>query len=282
MRILGCCDWKQQNQTHTLCISGKQIDITYNSTSSTGDYDYCMDIEAPFSSLSKAFDPLRRIYVTTEPAHFDCYTSRISPEAISEYYKGLVLSWHPNLKISPNFREYYFGTKWTGPIESAKDFGIGGIFSGKNKANMDGYALRRKILSCEDSIEIPSLIYNYRRQWRGTEHEYPLQNKLPAFRYMFHLAVENCQEDNYFTEKLIDCFACRVVPIYYGDPFISKKFNSDGIIIIDEKNFIEAINNLTPVDFQSRIQAMDDNFERSKEFWSFEANIANNIVVHMK
>ena len=37
---------------------------------------------------------------------------------------------------------------------------------------------------------------------------------------MFHIAIENNKAINYFTEKLIDCFVSKTIPIYW----FSKKF----------------------------------------------------------
>jgi len=49
--------------------------------------------------------------------------------------------------------------------------------------------------------------------------------------YMFSIAIENLKYDNYFTEKLTDCFACGTVPIYYGsDWVIDNLFDSRGVI----------------------------------------------------
>tara|TARA_Y100000592_G_C5474605_1_gene321516 strand:- start:208 stop:387 length:180 start_codon:yes stop_codon:yes gene_type:complete len=32
--------------------------------------------------------------------------------------------------------------------------------------------------------------------------------------YLFSLAIENSKIDNYFSEKLLDCFATSTIPIY--------------------------------------------------------------------
>jgi hypothetical protein len=47
---------------------------------------------------------------------------------------------------------------------------------------------------------------------------------------MFSVCIENSSERNYFTEKLIDCFAQKVIPIYWGAPNVSEFFDPDGII----------------------------------------------------
>ena len=49
---------------------------------------------------------------------------------------------------------------------------------------------------------------------------------------MFHVALENVRQCNYFTEKLLDCFLTRTVPIYWGCPNIADYFDTDGMLII--------------------------------------------------
>eukprot|EP00620_Florenciella_sp_RCC1587_P021099 CAMPEP_0182561832 /NCGR_PEP_ID=MMETSP1324-20130603/4262_1 /TAXON_ID=236786 /ORGANISM="Florenciella sp., Strain RCC1587" /LENGTH=60 /DNA_ID=CAMNT_0024774579 /DNA_START=220 /DNA_END=399 /DNA_ORIENTATION=+ len=52
---------------------------------------------------------------------------------------------------------------------------------------------------------------------------------------MFHIAIENVKSNGYFTEKLLDCFLTRTVPLYWGCPNIGEYFEVEGMIIIDDK-----------------------------------------------
>lgn len=51
--------------------------------------------------------------------------------------------------------------------------------------------------------------------------------KEPMFMSQFHIAIENCSIDNFFTEKILDCFISKTVPVYCGclniDKFLMKK-----------------------------------------------------------
>jgi len=38
---------------------------------------------------------------------------------------------------------------------------------------------------------------------------------------------------HYFTEKILDCFRTRTVPIYWGCTNIREHFEADGIIVLD-------------------------------------------------
>lgn len=48
--------------------------------------------------------------------------------------------------------------------------------------------------------------------------------------YRYSIAIENTSKQDYWTEKISDCFASFTVPIYYGATNISKYFPSDSFI----------------------------------------------------
>jgi hypothetical protein len=81
--------------------------------------------------------------------------------------------------------------------------------------------------------------------------------------YMFSVGIENAVYDTYFTEKLTDCFACGTIPIFYGCKGVTKYFNEDGIIFLDD-NF--DLSTLTEDLYYSKIEAVKDNFERAINF----------------
>jgi hypothetical protein len=78
--------------------------------------------------------------------------------------------------------------------------------------------------------------------------------------YMFSVVFENDSYRGYFTEKLTDCFAKGVIPIYYGDPDISEHFNMDGIILYTDG----CLGSLTKELYDSKRDAILDNMERVK------------------
>jgi len=51
--------------------------------------------------------------------------------------------------------------------------------------------------------------------------------------YQFSIIIENSQQKNYFTEKIIDCMLCKTVPIYWGCPNIGEFFSTEGILILN-------------------------------------------------
>lgn len=59
--------------------------------------------------------------------------------------------------------------------------------------------------------------------------------------YRYHVAVENCLVDDYWTEKLADAFLAGCYPIYYGCPNISRYFDPGSLTTIDINRPEEAI-----------------------------------------
>jgi len=63
--------------------------------------------------------------------------------------------------------------------------------------------------------------------------------------YAYSVIIENVQEPDYFTEKLLDCLICGTIPVYWGAPNISHYFKVDGMVICNDlaelQGTIEAI-----------------------------------------
>ena len=90
--------------------------------------------------------------------------------------------------------------------------------------------------------------------------------------YMFSVAIENTKYDDYFTEKILDCFASGTIPIYYGTDNISNYFNDNGIIKLDDLNF----DDLTPDLYYSKMDFIKENFEKVLEMEVLEDYIYKN------
>ena len=86
--------------------------------------------------------------------------------------------------------------------------------------------------------------------------------------YLFHIAIENSKINNYFSEKLLDCFATSTVPVYWGCPNIGEFFNTDGMILFNnpqEVNIDDIILHANEI-YESKKEAIKDNYERVKKF----------------
>lgn len=67
--------------------------------------------------------------------------------------------------------------------------------------------------------------------------------------YKFSIAFENASTPGYTTEKIVQAFAARTVPIYWGNPLISREFNTKAFINChDYGSFEEVIEVIKKVD----------------------------------
>ena len=85
-------------------------------------------------------------------------------------------------------------------------------------------------------------------------------------KYKYHICIENCSEDYYWTEKISDCFLAGCFPFYYGcknfkDYFPEKSFMP--IDICDFNKSVEIINNTIK----------NDMFEKSQEYLQICKNL---------
>lgn len=92
--------------------------------------------------------------------------------------------------------------------------------------------------------------------------------------YMFSVAIENM--DNWFTEKLLDCFLTGTVPIYYGTPSVGKWFNTDGMIFLEDGFDIESLSEEL---YASKKDPIEENFNKALKMEIVEDYIWENYFV---
>ena len=157
-------------------------------------------------------------------------------------YAGSNLPW----SFARNEAKLTDKTKLVSMICSPKDFS-------------EGHRYRLNIANqLKDKLDLYGGAYGSIRPGEGTGAH---RDKAEAIDpYMFSVVFENDSYRGYFTEKLTDCFAKGVIPIYYGDPDISEHFNMDGIILYTDG----CLGSLTKELYDSKRDAILDNMERVK------------------
>lgn len=211
----------------------------------------------------------RKILWIMEPRS---YSPQIYSNALSISKKfDYVLSYDDFLLThGKNFLFYPWGSSWVGvrddiTFKKTKNFSI----IASPKTLLEGHKLRHQIIQ-EHKTSIDAYGANY--------INLPIKDgkklALDAYRYSFTL--ENCRIDNYFTEKLIDCFLCKTIPIYWGAPNIDKFFDTRGMIVLNNINEIYDI--LLKCDenyYNSKIEYINNNYELAKKYlisedWIYE------------
>ena len=88
---------------------------------------------------------------------------------------------------------------------------------------------------------------------------------------MFSIVVENYQDELYFTEKILNCFATGTIPIYFGAKNIDNKFNGGGILTFKSiEELTEILKSLNQDFYKDKKTFIKDNFEKVQEYLSIE------------
>lgn len=104
----------------------------------------------------------------------------------------------------------------------------------------------------------------------------PSESYIP---YKYTLAIENYIDDIWITEKVIGCFATKTIPIYLGANNIGDYFNTEGMIIVKDKDDLQKTvksmleNQEYWEDYYNDVnvqKAINENYEKSKQYWYFE------------
>jgi hypothetical protein len=169
---------------------------------------------------------------------------------------------HRLIAIGGQYRFAHLGGCWIRePQIHEKTKGISIIAS--KKKTTSGQQLRQTILQDVAGVD---------RFGTGT---LAISDKADGLRdYRYSIAVENCQHEYYFTEKIIDCFATGTIPIYWGPKIVDHMFNSAGIIHFDTIDELRDV--LTDLDTHGEDRyhgckgAIRDNFETAKMYANVE------------
>ena len=131
-----------------------------------------------------------------------------------------------------------------------------------NKSMCEGHLLRKKVADkLKDKIDI---LGDYLGPTR-------VSTKDIYSEYKYSIVMENEIDEWFFTEKVLNAFANKCIPIYYGSPKILDIFNTDGIIYVKDINEIEnIIDNLNADDYNNHLEAIEENYEKVKNYMCYE------------
>jgi hypothetical protein len=92
--------------------------------------------------------------------------------------------------------------------------------------------------------------------------------------FKFSIVIENGCYENYFTEKIIDCFATKTIPIYYGCPNIGDFFDKESIFVFkDEDDLINTIESIDEDTYEKLISHVEINYIKSKQYYDYFDNL---------
>ena len=187
------------------------------------------------------------------------------------------------LNACPNARLYLFGTTWIpasiyNTIDVQKKQCKISCLTG-SKELTPAHSFRKHLYSNQNSFS--SLPITWFRSSKGSilpnigNNPIIGDSKAPLFLdYQYSIVIENCRENNYFTEKLMDCLITKTIPIYYGCPNISNWFDTRGWIILESTSIQEFRMKCTRLpNYAAHINVINENFERAKQYIDLPTNL---------
>jgi len=231
-----------------------------------------------------AVDAYLKLFLQFEPPCVLDIIPRLRDDAINGVF-DLVLAWHPAIVHScPNAIYFQMCPTWmlgekafpntlSMPMSSfppyvppQKDFSLGFVTS--PKAWCPGHQLSQAVYDW-----LPEAIGDLKvRKGKGVPNKDSsgfLQKRLFLGPSQFAMAIENQAIEGWFTEKLVDCFIARTVPVYWGCPNLADYgFDAGGIVRfagLDDLKLVLA--GLTPETYGEMRGAMEHNRKRAL-YWA--------------
>jgi hypothetical protein len=137
--------------------------------------------------------------------------------------------------------------------------------------------MRHEILDREKELKVPTKFFE------SHGDRYDLENARLGKEEVFGdsqygIAIENFSHRNFFTEKILDCFLLKTIPIYWGCSNIGDYFNTDGIIVFNNvDDFIYKSNQLDENYYESKKEIIEENWKLALNYVDYEQNIINTV-----
>lgn len=230
--------WANFDKENFICtqILSKYYDIEYESPEKA-DYVFFSDFGVNHWSLPK--DSIKIFYIGENICpDFNICDYALGFEWIDYGDRYMRL---PNYYATPFYQDKQrkFEQRY---IEDAERGGVDRTLANRKfcsfvVSNCDGNSVRGKLFE---------MLSKYRTvdsggRWKNNVGA-PVDDKLQfESQHKFSICCENSSHPGYTTEKIIEAFASRVIPIYWGDPLICKVINKNAFINVLDYPSLDAV-----------------------------------------
>jgi len=236
-----------------------------------------LNIDLPFECEIHTHRFLNDLSSTKHKVYVDTWEPRSSCESVQTVIDNakkfdLILTIDEELSKLPNAKLFVGGSSWVYPwVPDKKDFSVSFLCTSNNY--LPGYSIRHRLWSNQNRIyKIPKKFWS--SKWRPVninrvipDRKDGLNEKVELFYSMFSICPENTSQKNYFTEKILDCFATKTVPVYWGCPNISEYFDHRGIVIFNDlDDLFEKVNSLTEQTYYDMLPYIETNYQNVKKY----------------
>lgn len=240
--------WLRQTPLNDGVFDGARFSLDENDQ----DYDFLVMYDSVNGDISPSVSKERTIFVSSEPPNVKRYNNKFLAQFGCVITSDTATS-HPNIISSHSALPWHVGMETANPESHAdamvfsefeswypeKDRGMSVICS--NKAFTPQHRKRLAFvealkLKFKDKIDVYGRGFN------------EIKDKREALeRYRYHIALENCDYKDYWTEKIADPFLSLTFPIYYGCSNLEEYFSPDSFLRIDIDDYNDAFRSIEKV-----------------------------------
>jgi len=189
----------------------------------------------------------------------------------------VILAWDKNiLNAFPNTKRFIYGTCWIDTENFAPNKKNVLSFLTSSKKYTEGHCLRHSVFNHLSNY--PTLfprkyvIHAVMTPPRIEKKERLFENA------KYSIIIENEKEDNWITEKLIDCFATKTIPIYWGAPNVGEFFDEKGIIPFNTiPELFEILNSLDMKEYDALTDSIEHNYTEALKYADFFSRVDKEI-----
>ena len=189
---------------------------------------------------------------------------------------SVILTWNDKiLNTCDNALFLPFGQTWFTPDQyeknHIKEFNIAHLCGVLLKSY--GHQMRHEILSRENEFKIPTKFYKTIGD-RHNQEDARIGKEIVFGNSQYGVVIENFSHRGYFSEKILDCFLMKTIPLYNGCSNIGNFFNEKGIIKfsnVDDLIFIS--NTLTEEYYIKNKEIIEENYQKALSYLSYEKSI---------
>ena len=143
-------------------------------------------------------------------------------------------------------------------------------FNYSNKKDLPGHKLRHLISEKYNNVDSKVL----HKLGSGPEGIRIVEKGEMLQSYYYSICIENSLYEDYFTEKILDCFISGVIPIYWGTSNIYKYFNERGIFrfesLAELDEIIKKIKNNGKEIYKSMENFVEENFQIATSYLFYD------------
>jgi hypothetical protein len=223
------------------------------------------------------FSPINILILQEPNEYFGLHDYAIQ----NQHYFNVIFTW--DFKVLNNCKNSSFlpfGNTWfkRDQYEKSyqKEFKVSHL-SGKLKKTY-GHSLRHELLARKNELIIPTKFYEtYGDRYNIEEARIGKEEVFSDTQY--GVAIENVSHRGYFTEKILDCFLLKTIPIYWGCNNISDYFNEEGIIRFGNvDDFIYIANKLDKDFYNSKKQIIEENYQLALKYVNYEQRVVDKVL----